>query len=66
MNQGKHTILIAKKFKATMLKCSLSDYSDIYIHVKGHRTVPNTAAESSNVNNTNKKVIKKTNLHSFY
>ena len=40
-----------------MLKYSLSDYSDFYILVKGHTTVPNTAAESSNVNRTNKKVI---------
>ena len=40
-----------------MLKSSLSDYSDFYILVKGHTTVPNTAAESSNVNGANKKVI---------
>ena len=40
-----------------MLKSSLSDYSDFYILVKEHTTVPNTVAEGSNVNGANKKVI---------
>ena len=39
-----------------MLKSSLCDYSDAYIHVKGTITVNNTAADA-NANNTNKKVI---------
>ena len=35
MNQEEHTMLIAKiKFKTTMLKSSLCDYSDAYILVK--------------------------------
>ena len=40
-----------------MLKCSLFDYSDAYIHVKGTITVNNTAAANVKANNTNKKVI---------
>ena len=43
------------KFKTTMLKSSLSDYSDIL--VKGTITVNNTAAAGAAANNTNKKVI---------
>ena len=45
------------KFKNTMLKSSLCDYSDAYIHVKGTITVNNTAAEGAAANNNNKKVI---------
>ena len=45
------------KFKTTMLKSSLCDYSDAYILVKGTITVPNTAAEDADVNNANKKVV---------
>ena len=45
------------KFKTTMLKSSLCDYSDAYIHVKGTITVNNTAAADADANNTNKKVI---------
>ena len=44
-------------FKTTMLKSSLCDYSDAYIHVRGTITVNNTAAADVNANNTNKKVI---------
>ena len=40
-----------------MLKSSLCDYSDAYIHVKGTITVNNTAAEGVAANNGNKKVI---------
>ena len=39
-----------------MLKSSLCDYSDAYIHVKGTITVNNTAAADDDANNTNKKV----------
>ena len=42
------------KFKTTMLKSSLCDYSDAYILVKGTITVNNTGADA---NNTNKTVI---------
>ena len=45
------------KFKTTMLKSSLCDYSDAYILVKGTITVNNTAAQGAVANNTNKKVI---------
>ena len=41
------------RFKISMLRSSLCDYSDAYILVKGNITVNNTAA----ANNTNKKVI---------
>ena len=41
------------RFKKSMLRSSLCDYSDAYILVKGNITVNNTAA----ANNTNKKVI---------
>ena len=44
------------KFKTTMLKSSLCDYSDAYVHVKGAVTVNNTVAAAA-ANNTDKKVI---------
>ena len=47
------------KFKTTMLKSSLCDYSDAYILVKGTISVNNTAAQGAAANNTNKKVILK-------
>ena len=45
------------KFKTTMLKSNLCDYSDAYILVKGTISVNNTAAQGAAANNTNKKVI---------
>ena len=45
------------KFKTTMLKSSLCDYSDAYILVKGTIHVNSTAAQGAAANNTNKKVI---------
>ena len=45
------------KFKTTMLKSSLWDYSDNYIFVKGSISVNNTAAAGVDSNSTNKKVI---------
>ena len=45
------------KFKTTMLKSSICDYSDAYILAKGTITVINTAAAGADANNTNKKVI---------
>ena len=45
------------KFKTSMLRSSLCDYSDAYILVKGNITVNNTAADGATANNTNKKVI---------
>ena len=40
-----------------MLKSSLCDYSNAYVHVKGTASVNNTAAAGADVNNTNEKVI---------
>ena len=45
------------KFKTTMLKSSLCDYSDAYILVKGTISVNNTAAAGAVVNSNDKKVI---------
>ena len=45
------------RFKTTMLKHNLCDYSDAYIHVKGTITVNDTAAADADANNTTKKVI---------
>ena len=45
------------KFKTTMLKSSLCNYSDAYILAKGTVTAVNTAAADVDANNTNKKVI---------
>ena len=45
------------KFKTTMLRSSLCDYSDAHVLVKGTITVNNTAAADADANNTNKKVI---------
>ena len=45
------------KFKTSMLKSSLCDYSNVYILVKGTITVPNTADVDASASNTNKKVI---------
>ena len=54
------------RFKTSMLRSSLCDYSDAYILVKGNVTVNNTAAggAAAAANNTNKKVIFK-NCPSF-
>ena len=45
------------KFKTSMLRSSLCDYSDAYILVKGNIAVNNTAAAGAAANNTNEKVI---------
>ena len=45
------------KFKTSMTRLSLCDYSDAYILVNGTIRVPNTTAEGAAVNNTNKKVV---------
>ena len=52
------------KFKTSMMRSSLCDYSDAYILVKGTTILPNTAAQDAAVNRTNKKVIfKNQQLH---
>ena len=45
------------RFKTTMLRSSLCDYSDAYILVKGYISDNNTAADGAAANNTNEKVI---------
>ena len=45
------------RFKTSMLRSSLCDYSDAYILVKGNITVNDTAAEGAAANNTNRKLI---------
>ena len=45
------------RFKTSMVRSSLCDYSDAYILIKGNVTVNNTAVAAAAANNTNKKVI---------
>ena len=45
------------RFKTSMLRSSLCDYSDAYILVKGNVTIANTAAGGQEANNADKKVI---------
>ena len=56
-SRGTYNVNSQTKFKTTILKSSLCDYSDAYILVKGTITVNNTAAAGAAANNTNKKVI---------
>ena len=65
-SRGTHNVNSQIKFKKTMLKSSLCDYSDAYVHVKGTITVNNTAAADADANNTNKKVIFKIVLHLLF
>ena len=55
--RGTYNINSQIKFKTTMLKSSLCDYSDAYILAKGTITVNNTADADAGANNTNKKLI---------
>ena len=56
-SRGAYNVNSQIKFKTTMLKSSLCDYSDAYILVKETITVNNTAAAGAAANNTNRKVI---------
>ena len=56
-SRGAYNVNSQIKFKTTMLKSSLCDYSDAYILVKGTVSINNTAAAGAAANNTNKKVI---------
>ena len=56
-SRGAYNVNSQIKFKTTMLKSSLCDYSNAYILVKGTITVNSTAAQGAAANNTNKKVI---------
>ena len=54
-SRGTYSVNSQIKFKTTMLKSSLCDYSDAYILVKGTITVNNTPAADATANNTEKK-----------
>ena len=54
-SRGTYKVNSQIKFKTTMLKSSLYDYSDAYILVNGAITVNNTAAADADAGNTNKK-----------
>ena len=56
-SRGAYNVGSQIKFKTTMLKSSLCDYSDAYILVKGTISVNNTAADGAAANNASKKVI---------
>ena len=56
-SRGIYNVNGQTKFRTTMLKSSLCDYSDAYIIVKRTIAVNNTAAADADTNNTNKKVI---------
>ena len=56
-SRGAYNVNSQIKFKTTMLKSSLCDFSDAYILVKVTISVNDTAAQSAAANNTNKKVI---------
>ena len=58
-SRGAYNVYSQIKFKTTMLKSSLCDYSDAYSLVKGTISVNNTAAQGAAANNNNKKVIYK-------
>ena len=47
------------KIQPSMIRSNLCDYSDVYIHVKGIITVPNTSTQRAAPNNRNKEVISK-------
>ena len=56
-SRGAYNVNSQIKFKTTMLKSSLCDYSDAYILVKGTINVNNTAAQGAAANNDDKNVI---------
>ena len=56
-SRGAYNVNSQIKFKTTMLKSSLCDYSDAYILVKGTISANNTAAAGAAVNNNDRKVI---------
>ena len=56
-SRGGYNVNSQIKFKTTMLKSSLCDYSDTYILVKGTIIVDDTSTTGVDANNTNKKVI---------
>ena len=56
-SRGVYNVNSQIKFKTTMLKSSLCDYSDAFILVKGTISINNTAAQGVAANYTDKKVI---------
>ena len=56
-SRGTYNVNSQIKFKTTMLKSSLCDYSDAYILVKGTISVNSTSADGAAANNNNRKVI---------
>ena len=56
-SRGAYNVNSQIKFKNTMLKSSLCDYSDAYIPVKETVSANNTAAAGAAVNNNDRKVI---------
>ena len=56
-SRGTYPVNKQIKFKTSMLRSSLCDYSDAYILVKGNISVNNTAAADADANNINKKII---------
>ena len=54
-SQGTDNTNSQMKFKTSMLKSSLCDYSDAYIFVNTTITVANTAGAGNAANNTEKK-----------
>ena len=54
-SRGTYSVNSQIKFKTTMLKSSLCDYSDAYILGKGTITVNNTASAGADANNTKRK-----------
>ena len=53
-SRGMYNINSQIRFKTSMLRSSLCNYSDAYIFVKGTITVANTAAAGAAANNANK------------
>ena len=56
-SRGAYSVNSQIKFKTTMLKSSLCDYSDAFILVKGTISVTNTAVAGAASDNINEKVI---------
>ena len=56
-SRGVYNVHSQIKFKTSMLKSRLCDYSDVYILVNGTISINNTAAQGSAANNTKKKII---------
>ena len=56
-SRGGYNVNSQMKFKTTILKFSLCDYSDAYILVEGTITVNDISPTGAALNNTDKKVI---------